>query len=89
MKIFPSLLPKIEDSGECPFQPDSKIIKTRTEVILKSEKLKEIKLNLEKLYLNKQLDTSIENEENIELCSKNLIKLLLDKYSSNFDYMVK
>ena len=82
MKIILLPLPKKEDS----FQPDPKIIKIKTEAILKGAKLKEIKLNLEKCYLNKQLDTSIENEEKIELCSKNLIKLLSDKYSSNFDY---
>ena len=83
-----NLPPIIEEDVKCPFKLDPKrtILKCKTEIPSRDDKLKENKLNKEKPISNKELDVNIENEEKIELSSENLIKLLIDKYASIFYY---
>ena len=87
-----------KDSEKCPFKSNPRnILKSNSESIdLKDEKAIELKLNLEKnnsskdknikLNINANAIPNTENEEKIEISPENLIKSLIDKYVSIFNY---
>ena len=85
-----SHIKNLEENIPLKFEPNNNLLKTNTENIyndLKEDIIYENKLNLEKDNLSKSINN--ENEEKTNFSPESLLKSLIDKYISIFDYNQK